>query len=225
MSSGPGSFAKALNLGELAFPYVGPSGVVTSAQRKAQAVANLGITATAAELNYLDITTLGTGEASKAVVLDAGEDYVWPATGILTYGVLKDPAGTTLTATVDQINKAALPLTYAAVTATADGLTTGLIANGVRRTTITSAAATNAVTLPGIAANSLPIGYTIIGRVTANGCEMLTPSTTNETINGVDSDGTNQLDVAANSGFLATVVSTTGWDVLPFGTVVAPDND
>jgi len=44
-------------------------------------------TATTTELNYLDIATLGTGAASKALVLDAGDDYTWPATGILTYGV------------------------------------------------------------------------------------------------------------------------------------------
>jgi len=63
-----------------------------------------GCTASYAELNYNDITTLGTGAASKSVVLDAGEDYTWPATGILTYGVLKDPAGTALTATTAEIN-------------------------------------------------------------------------------------------------------------------------
>lgn len=66
----------------------------------------VGVTASAAELNYLDIATLGTGAASKAVVLDAGDDYTWPATGILTYGVLKDPAGTTLAATAAEINQA-----------------------------------------------------------------------------------------------------------------------
>lgn len=60
-----------------------------------------------AELNYLDITTLGTGAASKAVVLDAGEDFTWPATGILTYGVLKDPAATTIVATGAEINRVA----------------------------------------------------------------------------------------------------------------------
>lgn len=43
-----------------------------------------GLTATATELNYLDITTLGTGAASKAVVLDANGDYTWPA-GQLTF--------------------------------------------------------------------------------------------------------------------------------------------
>ena len=63
-----------------------------------------GVTATAAELNYLDITTLGTGAASKAVVLDTGDDYTWPAAGILTYGVLKDTAATTITSTGAEIN-------------------------------------------------------------------------------------------------------------------------
>jgi hypothetical protein len=43
-------------------------------------------TATATELNYLDITTLGTGAASKAVVLDASSDYIWPDAGTLTIG-------------------------------------------------------------------------------------------------------------------------------------------
>jgi hypothetical protein len=65
-----------------------------------------GVTATAAEVNYNDITTLGTGAASKAVVLDAGEDYTWPATGILTTGVVKDVAGTALLATHAEINRA-----------------------------------------------------------------------------------------------------------------------
>ncbi len=61
--------------------------------------------ATSTELNYLDIATLGTGAASKAVVLDAGDDYIWPATGVLTYGVLND--GTTaLAATALEINRA-----------------------------------------------------------------------------------------------------------------------
>jgi len=65
-----------------------------------------GVTATYAELNYLDIATLGTGVASKAVVLDAGDDYTWPATGILTYGVLNDGT-TTLAATAAEINAVA----------------------------------------------------------------------------------------------------------------------
>lgn len=50
-------------------------------------IANVAMTATAAELNYNDIASLGTGAASKAVVLDSGEDYTWPNTGVLTLGV------------------------------------------------------------------------------------------------------------------------------------------
>ena len=68
-------------------------------------IANVAVTASAAELNYLDIATLGTGAASKAVVLDSGDDYTWPATGVLTYGVLKDPAATTLDATALELNR------------------------------------------------------------------------------------------------------------------------
>lgn len=41
--------------------------------------AGTAMTSTAAELNYLDITTLGTGAASKAIVLDASGDYTFPA--------------------------------------------------------------------------------------------------------------------------------------------------
>lgn len=63
------------------------------------------ITASAAEINYNDITTLGTGAASKAVVLDTGDDYTWPATGVLTYGVLRDgPNTTTITASGAELN-------------------------------------------------------------------------------------------------------------------------
>ena len=37
------------------------------------------LTATAAELNYNDITTLGTGAASKSIVLSASGNYTFPA--------------------------------------------------------------------------------------------------------------------------------------------------
>lgn len=67
-------------------------------------VGGVAVTAPPGDLNYIDIETLGTGAASKAVVLDAGEDYVWPAAGVLTYGVLKDPAATTITATGAELN-------------------------------------------------------------------------------------------------------------------------
>jgi len=65
------------------------------------------LTASGTELNYNDIDVLGTGAASKAVVLDAGEDYTWPVAGVLTYGVLKDPAGTAIVSTHAEINQLA----------------------------------------------------------------------------------------------------------------------
>ncbi len=82
----------------------------------------LASTTSQAEDNYLDITTLGTGAASKAVVLDSGEDYTWPATGVLTYGVLND--GTTaLGATAAELNNAADISAQAAIAANAATLT------------------------------------------------------------------------------------------------------
>src|SRR5574340_1586271 len=54
--------------------------------------AGTAVTATAAELNYLDIAALGTGAASKAIVLDANGAYVGPtaATTKLTWSVTSD---------------------------------------------------------------------------------------------------------------------------------------
>ncbi|MGB4107762.1 MAG: hypothetical protein WBK55_08210 [Alphaproteobacteria bacterium] len=49
-------------------------------------------TASGAELNYLDITALGTGAASKALVLDASGDYTFPAAATIVM-----PSGGTTT--------------------------------------------------------------------------------------------------------------------------------
>ena len=51
------------------------------------------IDVTGAELAYLDIATLGTGAASKAVVLNASGEYTYPATATIVY-----PSSATLTA-------------------------------------------------------------------------------------------------------------------------------
>lgn len=113
-------------------------------------------------------------------------------------------------------------------TTTADGLTTGIIPDlGDMFVTVTSASATNAATLP--AASASKIGRVIKIYVGANGLELLTPASGNNTINTVDSDGTNQLDVEANSLLTCTQVSATGWyafqQTATTITVVAPDND
>lgn len=113
------------------------------------------------------------------------------------------------------------------LTATADGLTTGAIPVGTTMVIGTSAGATDAFTLPAITAAT--IGQEILIHVGANGYELLTPASSNNTINTVDSDGTNQLDVAANTLIRAVQVSATGWYVAQLTattiTVVAPDND
>lgn len=120
--------------------------------------------------------------------------------------------------------------TTEARTATADGLTTGLITSpvsAIKFVTVTSAAATDAITLP--AASAALIGTIIYLTVGANGYELLTPATGNNTINQVDSDGTNQLDVAANTTVRCTCVSATGWiaETIAATTIAitAPDND
>ncbi len=50
------------------------------------ALTNLGLTATAAEINYNDITTLGTVEASKVVTADANGDVLFPDSEALKLG-------------------------------------------------------------------------------------------------------------------------------------------
>lgn len=92
-----------------------------------------------------------------------------------------------------------------AVTATADGLTTGLLTVNDGMVLITSASANNIVTLPALSASL--VGLTIYGAVLATGCEVR-PTGTN-TINGVA--GPNEAALAANSSFQAIAVSATGW--------------
>lgn len=73
------------------------------------------------------------------------------------------------------------------------------------------------------------IGRVILIRNGATGYELVTPSASNDTINAVDSDGTNQLDVAASTTLRCTQVTATGWLAEQIAataiTVVAPDND
>ena len=56
----------------------------------ATALTNLGVTATAAELNYNDVTTLGTVQASKTVTADASGDVKFPDNEELRFGTSDD---------------------------------------------------------------------------------------------------------------------------------------
>ena len=116
------------------------------------------------------------------------------------------------------------------VTSTADGTGTGAISALVasrKYVTVTSASATNQVSLPAAAAGT--VGQEIDLYVGSNGYELITPASSNNTINTVDADGTNQLDVAANTLLRCVQITATGWACYQVAattiTVVAPDND
>lgn len=94
-----------------------------------------------------------------------------------------------------------------AVTATADGLTTGLIPSGTRYVTAASGGnANNIITLP-----AAVVGNIITVYVGADGCEVRTPSGSNVTINNVDSDGTNEAALPATTLATFTCTTTTSW--------------
>lgn len=116
------------------------------------------------------------------------------------------------------------------ITAGTNGTYTGQIgqdATYCKVVTVTSAGATAYVVLPKAVAEL--VGRVILLNVTTNGFELVTPSASGDTINAVDSDGTNQLDVAADSTARCTQISATGWLVELIAaatiTVIAPDND
>ena len=92
----------------------------------------------------------------------------------------------------------------AAVTATSDGLTTGLIPVGAALVTITSANANNIATLP------LPVpGQVVYGSIAATGCEIRVVA--GGTINA--QTGTNEVALGADSWFMAVGISATEWVV------------
>lgn len=117
-----------------------------------------------------------------------------------------------------------------AVTATADGTGTGLMSGDSAFITVTSGAATDQATLPDGTEVAF-IGKTYRIWVDANGFELITPATSGATINGVDSDGTNQLDVPATTLLECTLVASNTWIVRGFDeagaelATLVPDND
>ena len=99
------------------------------------------------------------------------------------------------------------------VTATSDGLTTGLIPAHAfvenMIVTITSAAADNIVTLPAVA--DVPDGSSCRFYIGANGCEVRTVAASGSTINSSDSDGTNEAAIPATHYFEAIKMYSTGY--------------
>ena len=92
------------------------------------------------------------------------------------------------------------------ITATATGLGLGVIGDGTEWVEIESANAAYIVTLPDAEPKKIIRGY-----IGANGCEVRTPALSGETINGVDSDGSNQAALPATTYFEFHGVSKTAW--------------
>lgn len=91
------------------------------------------------------------------------------------------------------------------VTATADGLTTGLIPSWARLVVAGSGNNAHIITLPPpVIGKELTITPTAI-------CELQTVAASGATINGADSDGTNSLALAANAVYELKCTSATGW--------------
>lgn len=103
-------------------------------------------------------------------------------------------------------------------TATSDGLTTGLIATGTSFVAVTAASANDIITLP----TSAPVGTIIRGWVGANGHEIRTTASSNETINNVDADGTNEAAIPATTLWEVTKVSSTAWILRAWDELGAP---
>lgn len=105
------------------------------------------------------------------------------------------------------------------VTATADGLTTGLILEGTGFVAVTSADANHIITLPSIEADM--IGNNIRGYIGATGCEIRTPATSNQKINDVDSDSS-EAAIPSTTFFELTCVSATQWILRAWTELGAP---
>lgn len=95
-------------------------------------------------------------------------------------------------------------------TATGDGLTTGLITQGTKNVTVTSASADNIVNLP-----AAVVGDVINLIVGANGCE-LRSVTAADKVNDVTVGTTNELALAADSTFRCEYISANTWIVRGF---------
>lgn len=180
------------------------------------------VTLSAAATPTLTITDT-TNTVSVIVKSDDTKGYVGTSTNhacdILTNNTARIAiaAGGAVTVTPAATFTAGAQSASVAVTATSDGLTTGLIPSGTRYVTVTSANANDIVTLP-----TAVVGNRIDLYVGANGCELRTPATSNVKINNVDSDGTNEAAIPATTYCQLVCVSTTEWILLAWDELGAP---
>ncbi len=153
------------------------------------------------------IHLIADGSTAGDITLDAEDDIILTTTGKLTITnteAMTVSGATTLTGAAT--GTAGIQSAAVTVTATADGLTTGLIPSGTRFVTVTSDTATKVVVLP-----ASVIGNIVTITVPATGCELQTLASTNETINTVDCDGTNELALVAGSVYQLTCTKAITW--------------
>jgi len=154
----------------------------------------------------LTVAGLVTMSAAATVGTTLGVTGALTASAALTVGTTLGVTGIA-TFTAAPVFTAQPSAQAEAVTATADGLTTGLITTGKTHIAITCDTATKQVTLPAALA-----GMTMHLSIAATGCEIITPASSNETINGVDADGgTYELAMPANSYICAECVVDGQW--------------
>ena len=97
-ADGAGAGANVASLGADFSGFLSASNNLSDLASAATALVNLGVTATAAELNRNDITLLGTSEASKVVTADANGVVIFDA------GVVEDETAITSTSNAATIN-------------------------------------------------------------------------------------------------------------------------
>lgn len=197
------------------------SGFVGSNGFRLQTTASSNITINGVDADGTSYFTVGSNTyfVARCVSATAWLVYTMNASGRFPTGNIADAS----------ITPAKIAETQS-VTASADGTGSGavVVLTGFKKfVTVTSGAATGQVSLPGISAST--IGQEVFLTVAANGFELITPAGSNTTINQVDADGTNQLDVAANTTVRCTQISATAWLAETIAAtsiaITAPDND
>lgn len=164
-----------------------------------------GVTSSSGELNYNDITAVGTVEASKAVVVDGSKDV----SGFNDVGIGGDltVTGGVTAATGTITDLTASGFTPVARTATSDGLTTGTIADAgtYQAIAVTSASANNIIVLP------TPTPGTVLDLyVGANGYELRSSAPATVAIGG-GTGATAESAIPANSLAHIVCISATSW--------------
>jgi hypothetical protein len=169
-----------------------------------------GVTSSTA--GFIESNTPGQFAALRMTSLDSTN---WLCTEV--HGSWNVDGVTALNTTGGTIASVGYQATATAVIATSDGLTTGLITSNTSVVTTTVATdADDIATLP------VPVvGMQIRIYVGGTGHEVRTVAASNVTINNVDSDGTNELALAANTYITFECVSATAWVARGFDNVGA----